>query len=449
MSGHNPPLAICGNLLDFSADPLSDIADPDNHAGNTAVRYTEGGWLLVENGRISAVQPASWQPDSDRIVLDYSGHLVCPGFIDTHVHAGQTDVIASYGTTLLQWLEQYTFPNERRYEDEAFARRDAGAFCDALLANGTTTAAVFPTVHPHSADVLFDAALARDMCMVAGKVLMDRHAPDYLLDPADHGHASSRRLIEHWHQKGRLRYAVTPRFAPTSTPQQLEMAGQLLRDYDGLYMQTHVAENRDEIDWVAQLFPDRRSYLSVYEHYGLLGPRSVLAHGIYLDDQDRQVLADHGASIAFCPSSNLFLGSGLLDVAACRQAGVAVSLASDVGGGTHLNMLRVMADASRVMALTGQKLTAFQAFYQATLGAARTLHLDTQIGSFAPGCFADLVVLNINADEGQQRRQRTTRTLHEQLFALMMRGDQHNVHETLVAGRPQLASRREHAGPSA
>jgi guanine deaminase len=424
-------------LLDFATDPGSDTGTPGTHGDNRPVRYTPDGWLLIEDGRVLGVQPADWQPATQWQVMDWRDHLVCPGFIDTHVHSGQTDVTASFGTTLLQWLEQYTFPNEARYADAEFAARDAELFCDALIENGTTTAAVFPTVHPQSVDGLFAAAHAREMCLVAGKVLMDRHAPDDLLDPPDLGETDSRRLIHQWHQQGRLHYAITPRFAPTSTDAQLALAGKLLAEFDGLYMQTHVAENADEIDWVAELFPDDRSYLSVYERFGLIGSRSLLAHGIYLDDTDRELIADNNASIVFCPSSNLFLGSGLLDVQVCRDAGARVSLASDVGGGTHLSMLRVMADASRVMALTDQKLTAFQAFYQATLGGAQALGLANDIGQFQPGSHADLVVLQPGPDASQQRRQQVATNLHEQLYAMMMLGDRHNVQATLVNGKPR------------
>ena len=239
--------AVRGNILDFYDDPLDNISEPNCHQQSGPVRFAANGWLLIEDGRIADVQTAHWQAPENWQVLDYRDHLVCPGFIDTHVHSGQTDVTASYGTTLLQWLAQYTFPNEARYADPQFADADAQEFCDALLGNGTTTAAVFPTVHPESVNALFAAAAARGMCMVTGKVLMDRHAPDYLLDAIDHGEAESHQLIRRWHQQGRLHYAVTPRFAPTSTGEQLALAGRLLKEYDGLYMQTHVAENTEEL----------------------------------------------------------------------------------------------------------------------------------------------------------------------------------------------------------
>ncbi|MEZ5649269.1 MAG: guanine deaminase [Burkholderiaceae bacterium] len=424
--------AIHADLLDFRADPLHDTADP---SGRGAVRFIPDGWLLIEDGLTVDVLEAGQAPGPDWSRDDRRGHLVCPGFIDTHVHSGQLDVVASHGATLLQWLEQYTFPNEMRFADPAFARAESEAFCDALLAHGTTTAVVFPTRHACSVDALFEAAGRRDMCLIGGKVLMDRHGPEALLDGADHGETESRALIRRWHEHQRLHYAITPRFAPTSSDAQLALAGRLLAEADTLYMQTHVAETEEEVAWVAKLFPADRSYLSVYDRHGLLGPRSVFAHGIWLDDQDHAMLVDRGGSVAFSPSSNMFLGSGLLNVARLDQAGVPVSLASDVGGGTHLNMLRVMADAARVMALTGQKLTAYRGLYLATLGAARTLALDGAIGSLAPGRHADLTVLRWSTDAVSERRQRRATSLHERLFALMMLGDTANVVATYVRGR--------------
>ncbi len=433
-------LAVHGDVLDFSNDPGSYVAEPVDHNNSdnqSAVRFTQDGWLLIEDEHFAGVQPATFQPASNWQVIEHRGQLICPGFIDTHVHSGQLDVIASYGTDLLDWLDQYTFPNESCFADLAFAQEDAQFFCDALLSNGTTTAAVFPTSHAHSVDALFQAASERGMCLITGKVLMDRHAPQELLDGSDLGNADSRALIKRWHGRQRLHYAVTPRFAPTSTDAQLAMAGQLVHEFEGVYLQTHVAENTAEMAWVAELFKQDRSYLSVYERHGLLGPRSLLAHGIWLDDADRAIAADTGTSIVFCPSSNMFLGSGLFDMNATRASGTQVALASDVGGGTHHSMLRVMADASRVMALTGQKLTAFQAFYQATLGAANALQLGNSIGSFDTGKHADFVVLNNGTDPIQQRRLSRARSLHERLYAMMMLGDAASVEQTYIGGRPQ------------
>ncbi|MET0517630.1 MAG: guanine deaminase, partial [Burkholderiaceae bacterium] len=294
-----PKLALRGDLLDFSATPgWAELDSP-------ALRYRPGHWLLIENGRIQGVQLA--EPDASWARQDHGGRLILPGFIDTHVHCPQLDVIGSYGTELLDWLNTYTFPAERRYGDPAVARTGAERFLDALLASGTTAAVVFPTVHKVSAEALFAAAQARGMRLITGKVLMDRHAPDGLRDAVAQAERDCVDLIARWHGVDRLAYAVTVRFAPTSTPAQLAMAGALCRADASLYMQTHVAENRAEVRWVAQLFPDARSYLDVYARSGVLNERSVLAHGIWLDDEDRAALRDSGAQIAHSPSSNLFL----------------------------------------------------------------------------------------------------------------------------------------------
>ncbi len=422
-------LAIRGDLLDFVDTPArADAQSP-------AVRFRPDHWLLIEDGAIVAAQPAA--PDASWQHIDHAGKLILPGFIDTHVHSAQLDVIGSWGAQLLDWLETYTFPAEHRMQDPAQARQGSTLFLDALLAHGTTSAVVFPTVHACSVDALFEAAQVRGMRLIAGKVLMDRHAPKTLCDDIDDVDGAERdchRLIERWHGRGRLAYAVTPRFAPTSSDAQLAMAGRLLASRDGLYMQTHVAENPDEVRWVAELFPDARSYLDVYERHGLLTARSVLAHGIWLDDPDRRQLHAHGAQIAFCPSSNLFLGSGLFDWAAAEDAGVAVSLASDVGGGTSLSMQRTMADGYKVQALAGTKLSAWALLHAATRGAARALRLGDEIGSLEAGAVADLCVWDWASSPVAERRQQMARDLHERVFAWIMLGDERDLIESWVAG---------------
>ncbi len=420
-------IALRGDLLDFTAEP----AWGDVHSA--AVRYRPGHWLLIENGRIVAAQLADpgegWQRH------DHSGRLVMPGFIDTHVHMPQLDVIASYGTELLDWLNTYTFPAEMRYADPARAEAGAALFLGALLANGTTSAVVFPTAHKVSAEALFAGALQRGMRVIAGKVLQDRHSPDGLRDDVVQAEQDCIDLISRWHGRDRLAYAVTVRFAPTSSPAQLAMAGALCAADDTLYMQTHVAENRAEVAWVRELFPEARSYLDVYARAGLLHRRSVLAHGIWLDDHDRAALRESGAHIAHSPSSNLFLGSGLFDWPAMAQAGAAVSLASDVGGGTSLSMVRTMADAYKVQAMAGQRLTAWCALHAATRGAAQALVLADEIGALAPGCLADLCIWDWAAEPVAQRRMAVARSLHEKVFAWMTLADDRNLVETWVAGK--------------
>ncbi|MDP1692267.1 MAG: guanine deaminase [Burkholderiaceae bacterium] len=422
-------LAIRADLLDFTADP-GWAAPSDSTPG---LRWRPGHWLLIENGRIGGVQRDA--PDAAWTQQDRRGKLLMPGFIDTHVHMPQLEVIASYGTELLHWLETYTFPAELRYADPAVCAAGSSRFLDALLMHGTTSAVVFPTVHKASVDALFTAAEQRGMRLIAGKCLMDRNAPPGLTDTLDSAERDSLDLIQRWHGKGRLAYAHTVRFAPTSSDAQLALAGRLLAAHPGTYLQTHVAENRDELNWVAELFPDARSYLDVYARHGLVGPRSVLAHGVWLDAEDRALLGREGAQMAHCPSSNLFLGSGLADWRALEDAGAAVSLASDVGGGTSLSMLRTMADAYKVQALRGVRLPAWKALYAATRGAAVALGLEREIGSFDLGCVADCVAWEYAVGPVASVRDAAATSLHERIFALMTLGDERNVMATYVAGR--------------
>ena len=420
--------AYRADLLDFAATP----AWGDTAAANQ-VRFRPDHWLLVDDeGRIAAIQAEAPAPGIAR--EDWRGHLLLPGFIDTHVHSPQIGVMASYGTALLDWLNNYTFPAERAWADPEVAARGSAHFLDALLAHGTTAAAVFPTVHKGSAEALFAAAHERGMRLIAGKVLMDRHAPDGLRDDVTRAERDCIDLIDRWHGHGRNSYALTVRFAPTSTPAQLAMAGALCRADPSLYMQTHVAENRDEVRWVAELFPEARSYLDVYARAGLLHRRSILAHGIWLDADDRAALRNAGAQIAFCPSSNLFLGSGLFDWPAMLDAGAAVSVASDVGGGTSLSMQRTLADGYKVQALGGHRLTAWTALHAATRGAAEALELGHEIGSLEPGRLADFTVWRWSATAVDAERQRLARDLHEKVFAWMTLADERHLRATWVAG---------------
>ncbi len=418
--------AIRGDLLDFVDVPArADASSP-------AVRFRADHWLLIEDGVIAGATADA--PDAGWQRVDHAGKLILPGFIDTHVHSAQLDVIGSWGAQLLDWLETYTFPAEMRQADAAQAAMTAALFLDALLAHGSTSAVVFPTVHKVSVDALFEAAEVRGMRLVAGKVLMDRHAPEGLRDDVEQAQRECLELIDRWHGRGRLAYAVTPRFAPTSSDAQLAMAGELLQAREGLYMQTHVAENPAEVRWVAELFPEARSYLDVYARHGLLNERAVLAHGIWLDDSDRALLRERGAHIAFCPSSNLFLGSGLFGWAAAEEAGVGISLASDVGGGTGLSMQRTLADAYKVQAMAGTKLSAWALLHAATRGAARALHLGHEIGALESGATADVCIWDWAGSAVARQRQKMARDLHEKVFAWIMLGDERDLVESWVAG---------------
>lgn len=429
----NENWALRGNLLDFTGEPAwAQVQSPQ-------VRWRPDHWLLVRGHRIEAVQAEPPGPDWRRI--DHGDRLVMPGLIDTHVHAPQLDVLASYGAELITWLQEYTYPAEARFDNERIAHDGAQRFIRALLRHGTTAALAFSTVHEAATDALFAAAHAQGMRLITGKVLMNRHVPPQLQDDVSGAEQACRRLIRRWHGCGRLAYAVTPRFAPTSTEEQLAMAAELLRDDPSLYLQSHVAENQAEVQWVRELFPESRSYLGVYSSRGLLNRRTVLAHGIWLDDEDRSRLQAAGATLAHSPSSNLFLGSGLFNWRQAREAGVRVCTASDVGGGTSLNLLRNLAAAYQVQALLGQRLTAWSALHSVTLGAAQALCLDQEVGRLEAGCTADITVWDWAQDPALEHRLALTRSLHERVFAWLMLGDERLLRSVVVAGRvaPDIA----------
>ncbi|NNT95099.1 guanine deaminase [Stutzerimonas nitrititolerans] len=421
----------------YRAALLHCLADPREVGIEASHEYFEDGLLVVEDGKVvrngHAADLLSTLPAGTE-VIEYQDALITPGFIDTHIHYPQTGMIASYGEQLLDWLNTYTFPTERAFADKAHASEVAEVFLRELLRNGTTTALVFGSVHKESVDAFFEQAHKLDLRMIAGKVLMDRNAPDYLTDTAESGYADSKELIERWHGKGRLHYAVTPRFAPTSTPEQLTLAGRLFQEYPGLYMHTHLSENRKEIEWVRELFPERKGYLDVYDHHGLIGARSVFAHGVHLCDDECKRLGETGSAVAFCPTSNLFLGSGLFDLEKVEGFGVRVGLGTDVGAGTSFSQLQSLNEAYKVMQLQGKKLDPFKALYLATLGGARALYLDERIGNLQPGKDADFVVLDYKATPLIDYRLSQARSLEERLFALMILGDDRAVKETYAAG---------------
>ena len=413
------------------------LGDPGPHGEESAVEHIEDGLLVTEDGVvIKAGRAADLLPRlaDGTSIADYRGKLIVPGLIDCHVHYSQLDIIASYGEQLLDWLDRYAYPTEMRFVDPGHARSVADFFLDDLLRNGTTTAAVFATVFPQSVDAIFASAAERGMRLIAGKVLMDEHCPEGLRDDADTAYSDSKALIDRWHGKDRLGYAITPRFALTSSEAQLESAGRLAAEYPDTWVHTHLAENQEEIDEIAKQFPGYRSYLDVYDRFGLLRERSVFAHCLYLDDMDRRLMAEKGAAGAFCPTSNLFLGSGLFDLQSMVDAGIRVGLATDVGGGTSMSMLRTMSEAYKVLHLQGQSLPASRALFLATLGAARALDLDAAIGNFEPGKEADFIVLDAGASHITARRAASAQSLDELLFALIFLGDDRNIIATYVGG---------------
>jgi len=421
----------------YRASLLHCLADPGEGADSSALEYFEDGLLIVEDGVVVEAGDAPAllaQVADDVAVTDFSGKIIVPGFIDCHVHFPQLDIIASYGEQLLDWLNRYAYPAEARFADEAYAHEIANVFLDELLRNGTTTALVFGTVHAHSADAILEAAESRGMRLMAGKVLMDINCPDELQDTADSAYADSKALIERWHGKGRLGYAITPRFALTSSEEQLAAAGRLASEYPDVWIHTHLAENKAEVEEIARQFPKSRSYLDVYDQYGLLRERSVFAHCLHMDDEDRSCMAAKGGAAAFCPTSNLFLGSGLFDLRAMRAADVRVGLGTDVGGGTSLSLLRTASEAYKVLHLQDQALPATRALYLATLGAAEVLYLDDKVGNFEPGKEADFVVLDPAGSSLSERRTCVAASIEEALFAIIMLADDRNVAATYIAG---------------
>lgn len=421
--------AYRAQLLTFRDDPAHDDAN--------AV-YETDGLLLVEDGRV--VTSGSYAALREQIAPDTAVHemrdkMIVPGFIDSHVHYPQTDMIASPAPGLLPWLNTYTFPTERQFEDPAHARKTADFFLDQLLSNGTTTALVYCTVHKQSTDAFFEASESRDLRMVAGKVLMDRNCPEYLRDTAQSGYDDSAELIARWHGRGRQQYALTPRFAPTSTEGQLEACGALALGNPDVYIQSHVAENTDEVKWVESLFPGHRSYLDIYDHYNLLRKRAVYGHCIHLDAADRERMAETGAVASHCPTSNLFLGSGLFDFEKANASKMPVALATDVGGGTSFSMLQTMNEAHKIARLSGHHLTATRMFWLATTGAATVLDMQDKVGSLRPGTEADFVVLDPAGTPLLARRTQRMETLEELLFAFALLGDDRAIYETYSAGK--------------
>ena len=427
-----PITVIRGRFLDIqkTVSQAAEIADQ--------VRYLEDGVLITEQGKIRWF--GTWEDAQAHLPINieiqhYPEQLIIPGMIDTHIHFPQTEMVGAYGEQLLSWLNTYTFPTEIQFKDKAYASEIAKFFVNELLKNGTTTALVFCTVHPESVDALFEAAEQHQMRLIAGKVMMDRHAPEALCDSADSSYDESKALIEKWHDQGRALYAITPRFAPTSTPEQLERAGQLKAEHPDVYVHTHLSENKDEITWVKDLFPAQKGYLDVYHHYGLTGQRSVFAHCVHLEDDEWQCMHETNSAIAFCPTSNLFLGSGLFPLKKTWQQQVKVGLGTDVGAGTSFSLLQTVNEAYKVQQLQGDKLSAYESLYHATLGGAKALDLDNKLGNFNVGKEADFVVLNLKPTALQQLRQSRAKSLEDSLFALFTMGDDRNVEATYIYGQ--------------
>ena len=422
---------------------LTFVSEPQARDDHGSYRYIEDGAVVIRDGRIVMVgeyneRAASHHAASE--IIDHRPHLILPGFIDTHIHFPQMQVIGAYAAALLEWLNEYTFVEEQRFADPAHAERIASRFFDELIRHGTTTASAYCSVHPQSVDAYFGEAAKRDMLVVGGKVMMDRNAPPGLLDTAQSGYDDTKAGIARWHGKGRAHYAITPRFAITSTHEQMAVAEALAKEFPDLHIQTHVSENLAEIAYANELFPNYGDYVGIYEKFHLLGPKTLLGHCIHLSHRETEVLAATRSVAVFCPTSNLFIGSGLFDYERQHERGVRIATATDVGGGSSYSMLRTMDEGYKVMQLRGQRLTPFRSFYHLTLGNARAMSLDDRIGTLEPGKEADIVVLDTRATPQMALRMETCLSLEQELFLLQTCGDDRAIAETYVMGKPMKSA---------
>lgn len=433
------------SIKGFRASFLDTIADPFYAPEADCIRYFPDGLLIVENGKVKDL--GNYQElqakYADIPITEYRDRLIVSGFIDTHIHFPQTEMIASYGEQLLEWLSTYTFPTERKFADRNYALEIASIFLNELLRNGTTTALVFTAVFPQSTDAFFEEAQRRNLRMIAGKVMMDRNAPEFLRDTALSSYLETKQLIEKWHKCDRLLYAVTPRFALTSTPEQLTNISKLLQEFPDVYLHTHLSENVKEVEAVVAEFPESDGYLDVYDRAGLVTERSVFAHGVQLTDREFTRLSEAKSAIAFCPTSNLFLGSGLfkLEKAKSSETPIKVGLGTDVGAGTSFSILKTASAAYQVAQLRSQKLSAFQALFLATLGGAKALCLEDKLGNFEIGKEADFVVLNLRSTPIMALRNQSSEVIaptlaeiSDQLFATIIMGDDRAIAATYIMG---------------
>ena len=424
---------LLGQTLAFTADPFTD--------GPAAAQHESHGAVLIEGGHIKAIGPADTlrAAHPQARVTDYGRALISAGFIDAHVHFPQTAIIASWGKRLIDWLNTYTLPEEMRFADPAYASEIAARYFELTLANGTTTACSYATIHPASVDAYFTQAQRRGMRALTGKTCMDRNAPDGLRDTAQSAYDDSKRLLEKWHGVDRLSYVITPRFSPTSTPEQLSALGALWAEHPECLMQTHLSEQLDEIAWVKSLYPTARDYLDTYEQHGLLGKGGLYGHAIHLEPREIDRLHEVDASLIHCPTSNTFIGSGLFDLARLKAAGHRIGLATDTGGGSSFSMLRTMAAAYEVSQLRGTALHPAQLWWLATQGAARALHLDAKIGNLAVGMEADLTILDLASTPAIAQASARAETLWEAIFPTIMMGDDRATRAVWVGGKPARA----------
>ena len=421
---------IDGRILSFDTSPLNKDFD-------FLSLKVDKKRIFVADGIIESIESVNiTKPEFEDIeVVDYGDHLISAGFVDAHVHYPQTAIIASWGKRLIDWLNIYTFPEEMRFKNLQYASEIADRYIEFSLSNGTTTMASYCTIHPESVDAFFESAATKNMCVVGGKTCMDRNAPDDLCDTVQSAYDDSKTLLQKWHKKGRAHYAITPRFSPTSTPDQLSALGSLWSEHPDCVMQTHLSEQTDEVDWVRKLFPNTRDYLDTYETFGLLGERGVYGHAIHLEPREIDRLSEVGASLIHCPTSNAFIGSGLFDMKTLSTRSVKIGLATDIGGGSSFSMLRTMACAYEVAQLRGFVLHPAQLMWLATQGSAKALHLDDQIGNIAPGLAADFVVLDLSSTPEISQRSVRANDIWEELFPTIMMGDDRAIVATYVSGK--------------
>ncbi|MEM9435096.1 MAG: guanine deaminase [Pseudomonadota bacterium] len=426
---HDQSHVLFGQTLSFAGDPFVD--------GLSCVHHHRQGAVVVEAGLVTAVGPAeSTEVPAGARRHSYGDHLIMAGFVDAHVHYPQTAMIASWGKRLIDWLNDYTFPEEAKFADPTYADTVAKRYFDLALAHGTTTQASFATIHPASVDAFFTEAQSRGLRALTGKTCMDRNAPEQLCDTAQSSYDDSKRLLERWHGVDRLGYVITPRFSPTSTPDQLRAMGALWAEHPDCLMQTHLSEQCEEIAWVRELFPTARDYLDTYEQTGLLGPRGLFGHAIHLEQRERDRLLETGAAVVHCPTSNTFIGSGIFDMAGLKTAGQSIGLATDTGGGSSFSMLRTMAAAYEVGQLNGTPLHPAELLWLATCGSARALHLQGSVGNLAVGLEADLVVLDLASTPVIDQRVAQANTFWEAIFPTLMMGDDRAIAEVWVNGVP-------------
>ena len=420
---------ITGTILSFKKNPFFNNIEE-------SVNIIEDGGILIKNGIIAEVDNFLTIKKKNLLAktYDYGRHLITAGFIDCHMHYPQTGIISSFGKRLIDWLNDYTFPEEKKFIDPEYASTIASLTLNLCLQNGTTTVSSFCTSSPTSVNKFFEEANKREMCVVAGKTCMNRNAPDYLLDTVNSSYDESKKLIEKWHKKNRLVYTISPRFAPTSTPEQLECLGNLWSEFPDCLMQTHLSEQEEEIHWVKNLFPNAKNYLNVYEQFDLVRENSIFGHCIHLSDKELDILQERNSSVAHCPTSNLFIGSGIFNLKSFNKKKIKVGLATDTGGGTFFSMLKTMSETYKISQLSQFSIHPAQLLWLATMGSSTALNLQKEIGNIEKNYFADLNVIDLSSTQEIDQRKSRANNIWEAIFPTLIMGDDRAIISTWVNG---------------